>query len=45
LLWAPPVVALLAGLLLALFGRRQRAAQAAPLTEDEHARLRRLIEP
>jgi cytochrome c-type biogenesis protein CcmH len=45
LLWASPVVALLAGLLLALFGRRQRAAQAAPLTEDEHARLRGLIEP
>jgi cytochrome c-type biogenesis protein CcmH len=45
LLWASPVVAVLLGFGLALLGRRQRAAPAAPLSEAERARLRGLLEP
>lgn len=47
LLWATPVLALLAGLLVAFFGlRRQRGRQAPPpLNPAERARLDRLLRP
>ncbi len=44
LLWASPIVAVLAGLGAAVWSRR-RPGDAAPLTADEQARLEALIRP
>ncbi len=45
LLWASPVLAVLAGLGFALFSRRRAPAVSAPLTEAERSRLADLTRP
>ena len=45
LLWLSPLLALAAGLLLALWPRRRMAAAPAPLTDDERQRLEQLSAP
>ncbi len=45
LLWLSPVLAVAAGLVLALLGRRARSAPAAPLSEAERLRLAELTRP
>ncbi len=45
LLWASPVLAVLAGLGFALLSRRRATAAAAPLTEAERSRLADLTGP
>ena len=42
LLWATPILGLLAGGLAAWYGKRRLGAPPAPLTQDEQARLREL---
>ncbi len=44
LLWASPVLALLAGAAAAFLARRRRAVPPAPLSEAEQARVRKLSE-